>query len=211
MHPRLLLAAGLGMAVAEAADPAEGWMAYAVGQIPAGVQRITKLEMTWVVSGGTEDPPLGSAFYSPWFGMDPADNLNLIQPVNPWSGSSWSMYTEYFQWSPEDNRNSQQVMVKAGQTLHGSLNYLPLIDAYNLTQRVVETGAISSQIVKCQNGKKYTSMAPASRWRALPQSFARGLSAFRCCSSVCRVREGLPVQDVPARGKSYLYRHCSRV
>ena len=67
------------------------------------------------------------------------------------------MYTEYFQWSPEDNRNSRQVMVKAGQTLHGSLNYLPLIDAYNLSQRVVETGAISTQIVKCQNGKKYTS------------------------------------------------------
>ena len=31
----------------------------------------------------------------PWHdsdaGMDPADNLNLIQPVNPWSGRDWSM------------------------------------------------------------------------------------------------------------------------
>eukprot|EP01052_Picozoa_sp_SAG31_P059281 SAG31_NODE_18601_length_630_cov_0.772128_1_plen_36_part_10 len=35
--------------------------------------------------------------------MDPADNLNLIQPVNPWTGRSWSAYTEYFQWSPEHN------------------------------------------------------------------------------------------------------------
>ena len=41
---------------------AGGWMAYAVGQVPAGVERITKLEMTWVVSGGTEDPIHGSAF-----------------------------------------------------------------------------------------------------------------------------------------------------
>jgi hypothetical protein len=158
-HLGLLGLSFAGVLVVEAGDPAGGWMAYAVGQIPAGVQRITKLEMTWVVAGGSQDPAHGRAFYSPWFGMDPADNLNLIQPVNPWSGSSWSMYTEYFQWSPEDNRNSHQVMVKAGQTLHGSLNYLPLIDAYNLSQRVVETGAISTQIVKCQNGKKYTSAA----------------------------------------------------
>ena len=128
-------------------------MAYAVGAVPAGVERITSLSMSWVVSS---DPHPSMAFFSPWFGMDPADNLNLIQPVNPWSGRGWSMYTEYFQWSPEDNRNSHQVPCKSGQTLHGSLNYMPLLDAYNLTQRVVETGAISTQIVKCQSGKKYT-------------------------------------------------------
>ena len=44
--------------------------------------------MTWKVS----ENPTGSrdAFFSPWFGMDPDDNLNLIQPVNPWSGGAWS-------------------------------------------------------------------------------------------------------------------------
>lgn len=46
--------------------------------------------------------------------------------------------------------------VKGGQTLTGNLEYMPLLDAYNLTQRVVETGALSTQIVKCQSGKKYT-------------------------------------------------------
>ena len=29
---------------AEAQDPADGWMAYAVGAVPSGVERITRLE-----------------------------------------------------------------------------------------------------------------------------------------------------------------------
>ena len=56
--------------------------------------------------------------------MDPDDNLNLIQPVNPWGGGEWSMYTEYFQWRPTHNSNSRQQPVEAGQTLHGSLVYV---------------------------------------------------------------------------------------
>ena len=71
--------------------------------------------------------------------MDPADNLNLVQPVNPWMGS-WSMYTEYYQWSDGYNSNSDSYSVNAGQTLHGTLVYIPSKDAYNLTQTVVETG-----------------------------------------------------------------------
>eukprot|EP01065_Artemidia_motanka_P004772 TRINITY_DN1227_c0_g1_i1.p2 TRINITY_DN1227_c0_g1~~TRINITY_DN1227_c0_g1_i1.p2 ORF type:complete len:555 (+),score=222.35 TRINITY_DN1227_c0_g1_i1:135-1667(+) len=127
-------------------------MAYAVGSIPSDKQRITRLEMKWTVG---QDARSSYAFYSPWFGMDPADNLNLVQPVNPWGGSSWSMYTEYFQWSPEHNSNSESRSVKAGQTLHGSIVYSEGDDSYTLTQKVVETGATSSQVVKCQNGKKY--------------------------------------------------------
>ena len=37
----------------------------------------------------------------------------------------------------------------------GSLVYNAATDAYTLTQEVVETGAKSTQIVKCQSGKKY--------------------------------------------------------
>ena len=132
--------------------------------------------MTWTVGA---DPKRSFAFFSPWFGMDPADNLNLIQPVNPWGGGSWSMcaksaprpaphvdshrprarpiarYTEYFQWSPEHNSNSPQKSVKAGDTLRGSLVYNHLSDSYYLSQTVLETGATSTQTVKCQSGKKY--------------------------------------------------------
>merc|ERR1712136_13613 len=109
-------------------------------------------EMTWTVG---QTPTWSWAFFSPWFGMDPADNLNLIQPVNPWSGSAWSMYTEYYQWSPEHNSNSQSYSVQAGQTLHGALVYSAADDSYTLSQTVVETGETSSQVVQCQSGKKF--------------------------------------------------------
>jgi len=92
--------------------------------------------------------------------MDPADNLNLIQPVNPYSSglfsSGWNMYTEYFQWKPVDNSNSASHSVEAGQTLHGVLNYDSSSDSYTLSQTIVETGVSSTQVVKCQSGKKYT-------------------------------------------------------
>jgi len=146
-----LLTALAGLAAAQ--DPADGWMAYAVGTIPSSATRITKLEMTWKVSAN----PTGSrdAFFSPWFGMDPDDNLNLIQPVNPWSGGAWSAYTEYFQWSPTHNSNSRQIGVEAGQTLHGLLEWNSVLDSYKMTQTVVETGATSTQTQRCQSGKKY--------------------------------------------------------
>jgi hypothetical protein len=140
------------LAVAFCQDPAGGWMAYAVGSVPAGTQRITKMEATWTVGA---NPPKSRSFFSPWFGLDPADNLNLIQPVNPWSGSSWSMYTEYYQWSPTHNSNSKTFAVSAGQTLKGSLVYDASSDSYQLTQTIVETNSISTQTVPCQAKKQY--------------------------------------------------------
>jgi hypothetical protein len=145
----LILIAGL----ANAQDPASGWMAYAVGAIPMSSERITRLDMTWTVGA---NPKKSRAFFSPWFGMDPADNLNLIQPVNPWSSGAWAMYTEYYQWSPTHNSNSKTYTVIEGQTLHGSMVYDAKSDSYTLTQTVVETGVASTQVVACQNGKKYT-------------------------------------------------------
>ena len=145
----LFLVAGLSMAQ----DPANGWMAYAVGKVPEGVERITRLEMTWKVGAS---PRRGNAFFSPWFGMDPSDNDNLIQPVNPWVGDGWEMYTEYFQWRPEHNSNSAQHSVQSGQTLHGSLVYDASSDAYTLTQEILETGQKSTQVVPCQSDKKFT-------------------------------------------------------
>eukprot|EP00038_Savillea_parva_P006838 m.166238 g.166238 ORF g.166238 m.166238 type:complete len:256 (-) comp12661_c0_seq1:162-929(-) len=150
LRSSLALLALAGTAFAQ--DPAGGWMAYAVGTVPSGTTRITSLSMSWKVSA---DPKPSNAFFSPWFGMDPADNLNLIQPVNPWGGGQWVGYTEYFQWSPVHNSNSNQIPVKAGQTLHGSLKYNEASDSYTLTQTNVDTGTSSTQNVPCQSGKKY--------------------------------------------------------
>ena len=67
-------------------------------------------------------PKQGGAFYSPWFGIETSDNLNLFQPVNPWLGSSWAAYIEYFQWQPENNINSPQGTVKPGDVIYGNVS-----------------------------------------------------------------------------------------
>jgi hypothetical protein len=71
--------------------------------------------------------------------------------------SSLQMYQlhQYFQWSPEDNSNSNQHNVQSGQTLQGTLTYDSSSDSYLLNQTILDTGASSTQNVKCQNGKKY--------------------------------------------------------
>ena len=66
------IAALVVLPMVAAQDPATGWMAYAVGSVPSTVQRITRMEMYWQVNS---DPKRSSAFFSPWFGMDPDDNL----------------------------------------------------------------------------------------------------------------------------------------
>merc|ERR1711907_8830 len=98
IHKMIAIVSLACMAVAcLAQDPAEGWLGYAKGVSPTGEGRITHAEAKWKV---LDAPRHGGAFYSPWFGIESSDNLNLIQPVNPWTGNSWSMYIEYFQWEP---------------------------------------------------------------------------------------------------------------
>ena len=49
--------------------------------------------------------------------------------------------------------NSRQVGVKAGQTLVGSLEFLPLRDAYNLTQRCgcAPPGHLGRRVILTEN------------------------------------------------------------
>ncbi len=65
----LLLAAAVALAasLARAKDPAEGWLGYATATSPVGSGRITFAEAYWVVP---ENPIVGGAFYSPWFGIE---------------------------------------------------------------------------------------------------------------------------------------------
>lgn len=123
--------------VAFSQDPAHGWMviylyslnirsesktpdnfysqAYAVGDISlTNAERITRLEMKWNVNNYPTKK--SSAYYSPWFGMDTSDNMDLIQPVSPYFGyhpwdsdtrypieGGYLAYTEYYQWKPTHN------------------------------------------------------------------------------------------------------------
>jgi hypothetical protein len=91
MAPVLSLTiAAAALAGAAAQDPAGGWLGYATDSCPGG-SRLTFMDAYWKV-GAT--PRNSGSFYSPWFGSDTTDNLNLIQPVNPWLGNEWQIYNE---------------------------------------------------------------------------------------------------------------------
>ena len=71
-----VIAAALIVATVTAQDPAEGWLAYSRVLPPGGKpgQRLTFIEAKWRNLG---NPRHSSSFYSPWFGIDTADYLNL--------------------------------------------------------------------------------------------------------------------------------------
>jgi len=112
--------------VVENKDPAQGWMGYATAQYPAG-SRLTYIEAKWKVPN---NPVYGGAFFSPWFGIESSDNMNLIQPVNPWNSYSWLIYNEYYQWEPTYNFDSDMHVVQPGDVLFGSVRYSPGNNSY---------------------------------------------------------------------------------
>lgn len=84
-----------------AQDPAPSWLAYAATKCPFEHQKITFMSASWTVP---PLPPLSdNVYFTPWFGIETSDNLNLLQPVNPWNGSNWQIYPEYYQWVPSNN------------------------------------------------------------------------------------------------------------
>eukprot|EP01113_Clastostelium_recurvatum_P032685 TRINITY_DN422_c0_g1_i2.p1 TRINITY_DN422_c0_g1~~TRINITY_DN422_c0_g1_i2.p1 ORF type:complete len:240 (-),score=69.91 TRINITY_DN422_c0_g1_i2:127-813(-) len=120
--------AALACIVVSGQDPAQGWLGYAALTAP-GHTRITYIEAKWVVP---QNPKVGGAFFSPWFGIESSDNLNLIQPVNPWSGNGWSIYNEYFQWKPVHNINSNSHKVNAGDVVYGNITYVAASNLYRM-------------------------------------------------------------------------------
>jgi len=103
-----------------AQDPADGWLGYAKCVAPSGYHNITRIEATWK---NLHNPSKGGCFQSPWFGIETSDNLNLVQPVNPWTGNDWEIYNEYFQWVPTYNENSKSHVTKPGDVLYGRVTF----------------------------------------------------------------------------------------
>jgi len=100
-------------------------------------------------------------FFSPWFGIESSDNLNLIQPVNPWASNHWEMYNEYYQWSPTYNYDSKSFDVSAGDVLYGNVTYVESTQSYLMVHVDMTTGATVSSTIAIQkqsNGdyKEYT-------------------------------------------------------
>jgi len=141
-----------------AQDPANGWLGYATGLYTANKSEpISFIEAYWKC-GAT--PEKSSAFFSPWFGLDTSDNLNLIQPVNPWTGSQWEIYNEYYQWSPTHNENSQSHVVAAGDVIYGSITFNQADQSYMLYHKDMNNGWSVNMSVPVQksgtNYKTYT-------------------------------------------------------
>jgi len=143
--------------IANGQDPANGWLGYAKGVNPSGNGRITYIEAKWYV---LNDPVVGGAFFSPWFGIESSDNLNLIQPVNPWVGDEWQIYNEYFQWEPVHNYNSASHTVSAGDLLFGSCTFNPNNQTYTVYHSDVTSGwSVTSNIAvqkRAGDYKNYT-------------------------------------------------------
>eukprot|EP01111_Echinosteliopsis_oligospora_P013367 TRINITY_DN477_c0_g1_i1.p1 TRINITY_DN477_c0_g1~~TRINITY_DN477_c0_g1_i1.p1 ORF type:complete len:227 (-),score=52.05 TRINITY_DN477_c0_g1_i1:105-785(-) len=149
----LVVCAAIICRIAYAQDPAEGWLAYATANYTG---HITYMEAKWKVP---DDPKRKGAFFSPWFGIEASDNLNLIQPVNPWSGDEWQIYNEYFQWEPEHNFNSEMHTVKAGDIVFGSVTYVASNNSYTIYHSDLNDGwsvQNSIPIQKAENGQPKT-------------------------------------------------------
>jgi len=189
-----------------AQDPAQGWLGYATATCPPGT-KITHIEAKWNVGS---NPRPSSAFYSPWFGVDTSDNLNLLQPVNPWLGSGWEIYTEYYQWSPTNNVNSRQYGTKAGNQLYGQITYNgDSAQSYTITQKDTVSGSSSSQVVPVQkNGnayKNYTIMYFVYEKVAACADYpAEGIVTFQDISVTCN-----NVQIAPTWTTSYVENVCN--
>merc|ERR1719231_508378 len=95
------------------------------------------MEAKWKVPAA---PRQSQAFYSPWFGIETSDNLNLLQPVNPWLGDHWEMYIEYFQWRPTHNEDSDQHTVNPGDVLHGVVVLNEQTKSYDVTHTNINSG-----------------------------------------------------------------------
>jgi len=135
-----------------AQDPAQGWLGYAKCVAP-GAGIITKVEATWKVG---QNPKTAGCFFSPWFGIETSDNLNLIQPVNPWADTKWEIYNEYFQWVPTHNENSGQHTVKAGDVVYGSVTYLPSSQSYMMYHSDQNDGwSVNTTIPIQKSGTQY--------------------------------------------------------
>jgi len=152
-----LLLSGL-LSVGNAQDPANGWLGYALGVNPdGGDDPITFIEATWV---NLKEPTNKNCFYSPWFGIETSDNLNLVQPVNPWTGNQWEIYNEYFQWKPTHNENSRSHVVYPGDVIYGSVTFDQTKQEYNMYHADMTSGhewSVNTTIPVQQEGTKYKS------------------------------------------------------
>jgi Peptidase A4 family len=111
--------------------------------------------------------------------------MNLFQPVNPWTGSSWAFYIEYYQWSPTHNQDSKMMSIQPGDILHGVVTYNQGQNSYTAVHTNLNNGqsvTLTIPVQKDSNGnyKQYTIMyvvMEKSQWNC-NQYPANGIVTF---------------------------------
>ncbi len=90
----LLVLACLGYACAQ--DPADSWLCYARATSPDGSGVTRVFARTTIPLQPPTDPNGEPAF---WFGIEPANNLWLAQPIIPkWLGDGYYVFNELFKF-----------------------------------------------------------------------------------------------------------------
>lgn len=124
-----------------AQDPASSWLSYAVYAADP-TSKITVLNTTWTVP---TDPveKFGSNAPGFWFGVQIASGRGaLIQPILAWADGApqWTIFNGVYDWNDNSWYQSRSSVVKAGDTIYGSVLYRAADDSYDLVVGCKETG-----------------------------------------------------------------------
>ena len=97
-----------------------------------------------------------------------SDNLDLLQPVNPWTGNGWSAYDEEFLWNGMRNRNSRAISASAGDVMFARVYFNEKEQTYTASQANMNTGEIVNMTVPVE--REWRRMG---RWGACADGRAR--------------------------------------
>jgi hypothetical protein len=86
----VVLCCALSICVAQ--DPASSWLCYAVARSPDG-SSVSRVSARTTIPLQPPSDPNGEPAW--WFGIEPKDNLFLIQPIVPkWLGDGYYVFSE---------------------------------------------------------------------------------------------------------------------
>jgi len=124
----------------ERGDPASSWLAYTISK--GGGKRITSINATWVVPSLPKIQTRGS---EPgwWFGIEPEPALNLLQPILAWGYDrfpQYSIFNGYYEWDNLTWFSGKQGGVSPGDTIFGSITFLPESNSYEMFIECKKTG-----------------------------------------------------------------------
>lgn len=113
----IVLLATITCALAQ--DPASSWLCYALTQSSDGSGATRVSATTQIPSGPPQDPNGEPAW---WFGIEPSNNLYLIQPILPkWLGDGYYIFNEMFDWHTFNDQQSTNIKIPYGTNVSAEI------------------------------------------------------------------------------------------